>query len=105
MQEVDEPAAALLRRVRALAAFPALKVEEVRSRAWASVTFGGARHELWLRLEGAGAEEAADRLLAQLGTAEFALRGHIVADIALVSQERRPGSVRLRIEALTVKDC
>jgi len=96
---------ALLRAVRAMLESAArFVVEEVRSRSWASVTFAGARHELAFRLEGEGAEAAAARFVAGLDAAEFPLRGHIVADIALVAEERRQGCARLRIEALTVED-
>jgi hypothetical protein len=82
-------------------------VEELSSRGWASITFTGARHELTLRLEGGGADAAADGFLAGLTEREFALRGHILADIALLADERRDGGelVRLRLEALTVEDC
>jgi hypothetical protein len=79
------------------------ELQEIRSRAWASATFSGARHELAFRLEGREAEAAADRFAATLEAAEFRLRGHIVADIALVSREKRPGEVRMRLEALTVE--
>jgi hypothetical protein len=79
--------------------------EEIRSRSWASVTFTGARHELGLRLEGDGAEAAADRLCDGLDTAELNLRGHILADIALIYRAPADqGGVRLRLEALTVED-
>jgi hypothetical protein len=79
--------------------------EEIRSRSWASVTFTGARHELALRLNGDGAEEAADRLCGGLDTAELDLRGHILADIALVSRDTPDqAGVRIRLEALTVED-
>ena len=81
-----------------------VSVEEVRSRSWASITFSGARHDLSLRIEGEGAEAAAERFLGTLDAAEFPLDGHVLADISLVSQERRPGCVRLRLEALTVRD-
>jgi len=79
-------------------------IEEIVSRSWASVTFAGARHELALRIEGEGAEVAAARFVAGLHAAEFSLDGHILADIALVEEERRPGLARLRLEALTVED-
>jgi len=81
-------------------------LEELVSRSWASATFTGARHEIAFRLEGLGASEAADMFLANLGEAEFELRGHIVADIALLSEERFDGGavVRIRFEALTVEE-
>jgi hypothetical protein len=82
-----------------------LVFEEIRSRAWASATFSGARHELVLRLDGYNAGAVADRLLLGLDAAEFTLRGHILADIALVQREALAGGVqRLRLEALTVED-
>ena len=102
---LNDATTALLRAVRAMLESAArFVVEEVRSRSWASVTFSGARHELAFRLEGDGAEDAAARFVAGLEAAEFPLRGHIVADIALVREERRAGCARLRIEALTVED-
>ena len=78
--------------------------EEIKSRSWASATFVGARHELTFRLCGDGAEAAAERFAATLDVTEFQLRGHIVADISLVSKETCDGGVRLRLEALTVED-
>ncbi len=81
-------------------------VEEIRSRSWASVTFTGARHELTFRVEGEGAAAAADEFLGGVEAREFQLRGHIVADIALVSEERNDSGdwVRISLEALTVED-
>lgn len=102
---IRDATSALLRAIRLkLLSFRGFVLEEVRSRSWASVTFSGARHELAFRLEGAGAEQAGSRFLADLDATEFELRGHILADIALVSEERRPDWVRIRLEALTVDD-
>jgi hypothetical protein len=81
-----------------------LGFEEVVSRSWASATFVGARHEIILTLDGEGAEAAAESFLGGLAAEEFPLRGHIMADIALVSVRRTPGHARIAIEALTVED-
>ncbi len=106
MKPFDDATTALLRALGA--AFPGLKMvlEEIRSRSWASATFAGARHELSFRIEGSGALRAADGFLATLGDAKFDLRGHILADIALVSDARVDGedAVRISLEALTVED-
>jgi hypothetical protein len=103
-----DAATALLRALSVhFAAFGGLfRVEELTSRSWASVTFTGARHKVAFSLEGEGAACAADGFSARLGEAEFDLRGHILADIALVGEERSDAGdrVRLRIEALTVED-
>ena len=52
-----------------------------------------------------GAAAAADALVEGLSEREFDLTGHVVADIALLSDERREdlGEVRLELEALTVE--
>jgi len=101
---IEDATTALLRATLNFLDFPAT-VERIRSRSWASITFTGARHELTLRLDGEGADEAADRFCAGVETAEFDLRRHILADIALVGREAAAdGGVRLRIEALTVED-
>ncbi|HEX8191922.1 MAG TPA: hypothetical protein VF552_03400 [Allosphingosinicella sp.] len=82
------------------------RVDELTSRSWASVTFTGARHRIAFSLEGEGAAAAADAFVAGLPEAEFDLRGHILADVALAGDERCAAGerVRLRIEALTVED-
>jgi hypothetical protein len=95
----------LLRAVRVhFVHFAGFVLEELRSRRWASVTFRGARHELAFRLEGEGAEELAGRFLSGLQARDFPLRGHLLADVSLVAEERQPGCARIRLEALTVED-
>ena len=101
---MTEAATALLGAVEGRFAHAARFVlEELRTRSWASVTFRGARHELAFRVEGDGAETAAKAFLAGLKARDFALRGHLLADLSLVGEERRPGWVRIRLEALTVE--
>ena len=101
---LNDSTTALLRAIAG--AFPGLgfTAEEVWSRHWASVTFTGARHEIAFRIEGAGAEAAAERFLSSLEAREFDLRGHIVADISLTARETGAGEVRIRLEVLTVED-
>ena len=73
---------------------------------WASVTFAGARHRLEVVVQGDGTVGAAADFLRSLPNLEFTIPGHIVADIALVSEERRDGGgyARLELEALTIED-
>jgi len=109
MRRVSEDGAtALLRALSArFAGFAGLfRVEELASRNWASVTFSGARHRVAFILEGEGAGTTADAFLEGMAEAEFDLRGHILADIAVVGQERDEAArrVRLDLEALTVED-
>jgi hypothetical protein len=73
------------------------------SRPWASITFSGERHRLDLRLSGTDAGKAADAFLDGLSEREFDLRGHVLADVALVGDVRDGDSVCLTLEALTVE--
>lgn len=83
----------------------AVTFESLTSRPWASITFAGERHKLVLRLPGPGAQAAVDAFLDGLADREFALRGHIVADIEATGIERDgDGQLRLTLEALTVED-
>jgi hypothetical protein len=104
----EDAATALLRALGGrFAGFAGLfRVDELTSRNWASVTFSGARHQVSFSLEGEGAGAAADAFVAELPDAEYALRGHILADVALAGDERSAAGdrVKLRIEALTVED-
>ena len=102
---MTDAATALLRALRGrLGQFAGFVLEEIRSRRWASVTFRGARHELAFRLEGEGAEAAAGRFLSGLDARAFTLRGHLLANVSLIEEERRPGCARIRLEALTVEE-
>ena len=81
-------------------------VESLSCTPWASVTFAGARHELRVTLEGQGALGAASDFLAEMPEIDLPLRGHIVADLALIAEERRDGGdyVCLELEALTIEE-
>jgi hypothetical protein len=102
---LTDSATALLQSIRVrFATFAGFTLEEVRSRRWASVTFQGHRHEIQFKLEGTGAEEVASRFLSGLEARDFPMRGHLLADLSLEFEERRPGFARIRLEALTVED-
>lgn len=89
---------------------PALTVGGCEAERWASATFTGQRHRLHLTLRGTPAEvEAARAAIAlRLPGAEFDLRGHLVADIAMTGAETSADGVaavcEMTFEALTVED-
>ncbi len=81
-----------------------VRIEAVESTDWQSVTFAGARHRLLLHLEGAGARDAADTLLARFPEADFVLPGHLLAEIRILTDRCGPGAeVELEVQALTVE--
>ena len=79
---------------------------EFRSTDWQSLTFIGEQHRIRLRIPSPGAAEISTSLVNGIEDAEFAIPGHVVADIALAGEpEQQPdGSVVLMIEALTVEE-
>lgn len=82
----------------------AVAIESHASRSWASITFSGERHRLALCLPGPGAAAAADAFLDGLAERDFALRGHVLADIVLADRSDEDEQVRLILEALTVEE-
>ena len=104
----EDAATALLRALEASLARCecTFRVHELHSRSWASVTFTGARHRILFTLEGPGATPAADALAGRIDEEQLSLRGHILADVALVKNDRAAEDrrVELTLEALTVED-
>ena len=58
-------------------------------RAWASITFSGARHTLTLVFAGEEAVAAGEHFIAALPDHEFAIPGQLVADAAVTEVEHR----------------
>ena len=58
-------------------------------RAWASITFSGARHTLALLFAGEEAVDAGERFIAALSDHEFAIPGQLVADATVTEAEHR----------------
>ena len=72
---------------------------------WQSLTFTGERHEIGLRLLGPDAAGALARLRDGLADAEWALPGHVVADIVIVATSPVDDpSIEVTLEALTLSD-
>lgn len=68
---------------------------------WASVTFTGARHHLTLAAE---ASPSLDAWLQALPEAEFALRGHLVADLVVTQVRGFGDAATVMLEILTVEE-
>lgn len=103
---MSSAAAALLRALIARAGVPREKIllTDIRSVDWQSLTIVGERHEIAIRIPGPSAGALAACLCDGLSKAEFAIPGHIVADIVVADGPKScaDGSVSLAIEALTV---
>lgn len=60
-----------------------------REKAWASITFAGARHTISLLFAGSESVSAGEAFIAALPDHEFAIPGHLVADAAVIEVEHR----------------
>lgn len=68
---------------------------------WASATFAGARHMLRLS---APPSPALIAWIAALPEAEFALRGHLVADLSVAAVRHAGDIITMELEILTVEE-
>jgi hypothetical protein len=104
--QTDRSQAAILRATAALAAplGARLVIEELRSRDWASLTLTGARHELDVRLDGAGAQAALARVLAELPNASLSIPGRILAELVVEPGTADDDGVVLTICALVIDE-
>ncbi|MBB3911049.1 hypothetical protein [Sphingomonas desiccabilis] len=78
-----------------------ITIDGIESTPWASATFNGARHRV--RLAGKATAELR-AWLQTLPEAELPLRGHLVADLAMLSSEADGERLRAEIEVLTVEE-
>jgi hypothetical protein len=70
---------------------------------WASATFIGARHAITLLLEGEDSGVRAQALAAILPESDFAIPGHIVADLSVDGIAPDPQGARLTLSILTIE--
>ena len=68
---------------------------------WASATFVGARHRLTLSGD---ATDAAAAWLDELADADLPLRGHLVADLAVIERAVAEARFTATVEVLTVEE-
>ncbi|KLE33197.1 hypothetical protein AAW01_04305 [Aurantiacibacter gangjinensis] len=73
---------------------------------WASITFAGSRHRVVLRFDGAEAVDAGECFIAFLPEHEFAIRGQLVADAAVVAADSamEPPSLTVTCEILLLEE-
>ncbi|MEQ1548291.1 MAG: hypothetical protein ABL918_06520 [Chakrabartia sp.] len=80
-----------------------VEIRSSSSRAWASVTFSGARHIFTLTLTGSEATKRAQEFAGSITWEEFEVARHLVADIIVTHADYGADFATLTVEALTVK--
>lgn len=102
------PHTRLLACILALAG-PNAGVESASVQPWASATFQGSRHKAVLIFTGDNAQLATALFIDQAPEAEFAIAGHIVANLAIdgrcIDQDAaEPPQARVALSALLIED-
>lgn len=101
---MTDPVKAIARRIgRRCAPLAVTEVHDRRSAPWRSLLFDGACHRIGLSLQGERNEEALGALEEEIGDADFAIAGHLVAELRVVEVARNGGDLLVTIDALTIE--
>lgn len=101
---MSDPVKAITRHIRQRCGGLAdLSLERADSDPWQSLLFDGGRHHIALRLEGDYIEEAICALRDEVSAPDFAIPGHLVAEISVAAIERSPGQALVKLDALTIQ--
>ncbi|CCW18483.1 hypothetical protein EBBID32_28360 [Sphingobium indicum BiD32] len=98
-----DPLPRLLEQLLKRAGAPAM-IERAVSRPWASALFEGRRHVIALRLSGARLATRFCDFAEDIGSAEWSLPGHFVADIIIDNVRDEGTEFWLELSALTIED-
>lgn len=102
---MTDPVKGIVRRIsRHCGSYAAAEIRDQRSAPWRSVLFNGAHHRIGLRLSGDHVKEALGALEAEIGDVDFAISGHIVADLKIVKVDHVDRAAIVTIDALTIEE-
>lgn len=102
---MSDPVEAIARRLRQCCeAHALLRLERSHSRAWQSLLFDGSRHDIRVALSGSAIDLALAELRTTLAEPDFAIPGHIVADLRLMTVDHAGDDASVSLEALTIED-
>ena len=103
MSRKADPQNALIAAIAAQLLPATVSVVQHRSTPWASATFTGARHDIDLTVEGPDAPCKARFFVESAPTADYAINGHLVADVVVTTYLVANNVVQLSVEILTVE--
>jgi hypothetical protein len=102
---VTDPVKGITRRIsRRCSDYAVTEIHDQRSVPWRSLLFNGAHHSIELRLFGDHLQEALRALETEIGDPEFAISGHIVADIEITDVDCIDATALVTIDALTIEE-
>jgi hypothetical protein len=100
---MSDPIKAITSRIdRRCGALATTALRRGESDPWQSLTFDGGRHRIELSLSGLRIDDALDALREEIGAADFAIPGHMIAEIRIADIERHDGEALVRLDAMTI---
>ncbi|WP_340314089.1 hypothetical protein [Rhizorhabdus argentea] len=100
---MSDPVKAITSRIdRRCGALATTVLGRSESDPWQSLTFDGGRHQIELRFSGLRIDDALDALREEIGGPDFAIPGHMIAEIRISGIERSDGEALVRLDAMTI---
>lgn len=101
---MSDPVKAITGRIRRrCAALATIAVGAGSSAPWQSLLFDGGRHRIALSIRGERVSEAIEAIRDQIGTDDFAIPGHLIAEIRMTDVDHSSDETLVTIDALTIK--
>lgn len=101
---MSDPVKAIARRVaRRCLPFATAALSNGSSRPWRSLLFDGARHHITFSISGARLDEAIEAVRDEVDTADFAIAGHLVAELRVAGVIRTGDEALITLDALTIE--
>jgi len=101
---MSDPVKGIANRIkRRCEALAPIMLRHERSDPWQSVLFDGGRHRIELSLRGTRVAEALEALQAEIAMGDFAIPGHLVAEIHVAAVNCDKDEALVTLDALTIK--
>jgi hypothetical protein len=101
---MSDPVKAITGQIRRrCAALATTTISGQSSVPWRSLLFDGGHHRIALNLSGDHVEAAIDAIRDGIGSDDFTISGHLIAELALSEIDRSGGDALITLDALTIQ--
>jgi hypothetical protein len=102
---MSDPVKAITNRLkRSCKPFADLSLERASTSDWRSLLFDGARHHIEVDLSGSGIDAALTALQETAASPDFAIGGHLIADIQTTVTARNGKTASVVVDVLTIEN-
>lgn len=101
---MSDPVKAIAGRIRRrCAALATTTISQQSSVPWQSLLFEGGRHHIALSISGERVNEAINAIRDEIAAADFAISGHVIAEIRMTDIDRSGEDTLVTLDALTIE--